>query len=144
MSCMNAIDTNVLIYAVQNAATDKTRRATALLDGLCAELPSTLLPWQVVCEFLAFLAKSRQRIGTSDHGPEIAELVDAVALRFPIAMPSERVVGLAIDIHLHDQVSIWDALLLAACVDAGVTTLYTEDLQSRPVIRGVRLVNPFS
>jgi len=29
-------------------------------------------------------------------------------------------------------------------VDAGVTRLYSEDVQSRPTIRGVTIVNPFA
>ena len=41
------------------------------------------------------------------------------------------------------QLSYWDALLLGACRDAGVTRLYTEDRQSRPVIEGVEIVSPF-
>lgn len=35
-------------------------------------------------------------------------------------------------------------MLLAACVDAGVTQLFSEDLQSSPTIRGVRIINPFA
>lgn len=44
---------------------------------------------------------------------------------------------------MRDQVSPWDALLIAACADAGVTQLFTEDMQGRPVIEGVTLVDPF-
>jgi predicted nucleic acid-binding protein len=34
-------------------------------------------------------------------------------------------------------------MLLAACADAGVERLYSEDVQSCPSISGVEIVNPF-
>ncbi len=102
--------------------------------------PPVLL-WQVFCEFTAFIAKARQRAGA---GPEAFEYVRAVRDRFTLVVPRWGVADLAVRIHLEDQVSIWDSLLLAACIDAGVTRLYTEDLQSRPNIRGVSIVDPFA
>lgn len=141
---MNAIDTNVLIYAIDDSQPIKGRRAGALLSDLSNQPTPTLLPWQVLCEFTAFLAKYRRRPSIPEQSVEFAAIVREFQLRFPLALPSAAVPDLAIDIHLKDQVSIWDAWLLAACVDAGVTTLYTEDMQSRPSIRGVRLVNPFN
>lgn len=39
---------------------------------------------------------------------------------------------------------IYDALIIAAAADAGCRTLYSEDLASGQVIRGVRIVDPFA
>jgi predicted nucleic acid-binding protein len=39
--------------------------------------------------------------------------------------------------------SIWDGLIIASALDAGCTTLYTEDLQHGQVVEGVRIENPF-
>jgi predicted nucleic acid-binding protein len=39
--------------------------------------------------------------------------------------------------------SIWDSLIVAAALDAGCTTLYTEDLQHGQVVDDVRIENPF-
>jgi len=138
---MNAVDTNVLIYAADSDDRTRGPAAVALLDRLTGESTPPILLWQVFCEFTAFLAKARVRSGT---GPEAFEFVRAVRERFVLALPREGVASLAVSIHLEDQVSIWDALLLAACVDSGVTRLYTEDLQSKPVIRGVAISNPFA
>lgn len=137
---MNAVDTNVLIYAADSDSREKGPVAVALLDRLANEAGSTVLLWQVVCEFTAFVAKARQRKAA---GPEAFEFVRTLRDRFRLVLPTPQVQDLAIDIHLHDQVSIWDSLLIAACVEAGVTLLYTEDAQSRPIIRGVRIVHPF-
>lgn len=138
---MNAIDTNVLIYAADSDERVKGPVAIALIERLSQAPLGTIILWQVLCEFTAFLAKYRRR---SNTGPEVFEFGRAVRNRFPLAIPSARALDLAVEIHLAEQVSIWDAMLIAACSEAGVTTLYSEDLQSREVIRGVRIVNPFA
>ena len=42
------------------------------------------------------------------------------------------------------SLSHWDSLLLAACLEAGVETLYSEDLQDGANYDSVRVVNPFA
>jgi len=112
---MNAIDTNVLIYAADSDAREKGPVAVALLDRLSGR-GDAVLPWQVLREFTAFVAKSRRKSGA---GPEAFEYVRAMRDRFPVVAPGPAVADLAIDLHLRDQVSIWDAFLIAACIDAG-------------------------
>jgi predicted nucleic acid-binding protein len=41
------------------------------------------------------------------------------------------------------KASLWDALILAACVEAGVNTFYSEDLPGFDDFDGPRVVNPF-
>lgn len=137
---MNAVDTNILIYAASSDDQDKGRLAVELLERLAGGSPDTVLLWQVVCEFTAYAAKARARVQAS---PDSFEYLSALKRRFRVVVPSTGVSERAIQIHVADQVSIWDAFLIASCADAGVTTLYTEDVQSRPVIQGVTIVNPF-
>ncbi|MFO8041509.1 MAG: hypothetical protein R6U67_18930 [Sodalinema sp.] len=40
------------------------------------------------------------------------------------------------------SLSHWDAMLIAACLDVQVQTIYTEDF-GYPEIDGLRIVNPF-
>jgi predicted nucleic acid-binding protein len=54
-SFMNAVDTNILIYAISADAEEKGRRALDLLDSLSAA--DTVLPWQVACKCGAVLTK---------------------------------------------------------------------------------------
>jgi predicted nucleic acid-binding protein len=42
------------------------------------------------------------------------------------------------------SLSHWDSLLLAACEDAGVDTLYSEDLDDGMTYDAVTVVNPFA
>jgi len=41
------------------------------------------------------------------------------------------------------SLSFWDAMIIAACLDGGVSTLYSEDFDSYPNIEGLSLINPF-
>jgi predicted nucleic acid-binding protein len=46
-------------------------------------------------------------------------------------MPTLETLSNAMQIHRSHQVAFWDAMLIAACAQAGVHTLYSEDAQSR-------------
>ena len=41
------------------------------------------------------------------------------------------------------SISHWDSMLVAACVDARVDTLYSEDMQAGATYDSVEIVNPF-
>lgn len=135
---MNAIDTDILVYAVSSDEVVKGPAAMALLDGRSSA--DTVLLWQVACEFGATLAKLQ---ATGRAGPEAFAALAACRARFALVMPAPAVLDAGLRIRRDHGVSYWDALLLAACVDAGVDRLYSEDIQSRPIIEGVEVVNPF-
>lgn len=136
---MNAIDTNVLVYAFDLDAQAKGTRALELMES--ARPDDTVLLWQVACELGAVLTRIGPR---SPNVPDRRAALESVRARLTLAMPSPDVLDSAWRLKEAHQLSYWDALLIAACIDAGVTRLYTEDLQSRPVIEGVNIVNPFA
>jgi predicted nucleic acid-binding protein len=41
------------------------------------------------------------------------------------------------------SLSLWDAMIIAACLGAGVTRLFSEDLDVYPRVDGLEIVNPF-
>ncbi len=136
---MIAVDTNVLVYAVDANEPLKGPKAVALLEELASQ--QAVLLWQVVCEFGAALNR-RQAAGHIRI--QASEVIDAWLEVFPLVFPTRAVLITAWRLQAQFQVSYWDAMLLAACRDAGVTRLYTEDLQSQPIIDGVEIVNPFA
>jgi predicted nucleic acid-binding protein len=62
---------------------------------------------------------------------------------FNLAVPSEPMLDIALDVYRRHSLSHWDSLLLAACIDVGIDTLYTEDLSHGVVYDGVTVLNPF-
>jgi predicted nucleic acid-binding protein len=47
---------------------------------------------------------------------------------FPVALPTLGVVDRALDLTGRYSLSHWDSMLLGACLEANVNTLYTEDM----------------
>lgn len=121
---MNAFDTNVFVYACDN--TDQRRQALAL-DTL-ESTPDAVLLWQVACEFIA--ASRKLEI----HGFTVQEAWDNLGdwrVSFPLVIPSEGVLELARVLHIEQQWSFWDAMIVSTCLDAGVTRFYSEDVPGR-------------
>jgi predicted nucleic acid-binding protein len=126
------LDTNVLVYA------------HVLGDGRSAAAQQILfnggvINVQVLNEFASVL---RGKLGFSWE--EVVQAVDKILILCPSPNP------LTVQTHLRSLglskrygLSLWDGLIVAAALDAGCTTLYTEDLQHGQQIEGLRIENPF-
>jgi len=133
---MIALDTNVLIYACDRA---DSRRQQIAID-LVANSPDGVLLWQVACEFVAASRKlSAQGLTASDAWNRLTEFLTLLHLVLPTAGVLDR----AQRLHVTHGVSFWDALVLAACVEAGVDTLYSEDVPGLATLGALHVVNPF-
>lgn len=96
--------------------------------------------WQVACEFLAASRKLDKQGFTPAHAwNRLGEFRDLL----PLVMPTDGNLTRAKELHLTRGASLWDALILAACVEAGVEILYSEDLPGFEDFDGVRVINPF-
>jgi predicted nucleic acid-binding protein len=57
---------------------------------------------------------------------------------------TESIHDRGLDIHARHQLSLDDAMIVAAAIEAGSSVLYSEDLQhGRMFQRSLRVVNPF-
>ena len=63
---------------------------------------------------------------------------------FPLVSASTDILLQSLELCSRYSLSHWDSLLLAACLEAGVETLYSEDLQDGANYGDVRVVNPFA
>lgn len=138
---MIAIDTNVLIYAIDLEDLTKHDQANALLDGLATVDEECVCPWQVACELLAFLRRQQSLLLMSRE--TVVEVIGRVLNTYPLTCPSPATFASAVDLHQRYSLSHWDSLLLAACVDAGVDTLYSEDMSDGMTYDSVTVINPF-
>jgi predicted nucleic acid-binding protein len=133
---MNAVDTNIWIY--QHDSRDPAKQQAA--KDLIAHVRPLVLLWQVGCEFIAASRKLAALGFTEDQA--WAELVYMQSIA-TVRLPDVAVWTRAHDLQTRFSLSFWDALLVAACLQAGVQTLYTEDIGAPRVIDGLSLVNPF-
>jgi predicted nucleic acid-binding protein len=124
-------DTNIVVYAQQVGG--KADQARALLEG------GGKLSVQVLNEFTAV---SRRKQDTS--WPEITEAVSDVLMVVdpPLALTLD-LHGAARALAEDHRLSFYDALIVAAAIEAGCDTLFTEDMQNGRTIGGLTIVNPF-
>jgi predicted nucleic acid-binding protein len=138
---MNAFDTNILIYSIDRHDPVKRARAHALLRGLQPDPLNTILPWQVLGELVRFLRAWQDR-GQITR-PALLRYVHLYRNLFPLSMPTPAVLDRALDLSGRFSLSHWDSLLIGACIEAGVDTLYTEDMGAPVSFDGLHLINPF-
>lgn len=138
---MNAVDTNVLVYAFDTDEPVKQAKAQQLLDRLVLQRTEILLLWQVAGELLSCLRKweSAGLIAAADVE---AHFRDVIAM-FPVQLPTIDVFRISFDLRARFSLSHWDSMLLAACKEAGVTTLYSEDMAVGTDYDGISILNPF-
>ena len=138
---MNAIDTNILVYVYDSHEPSKQSQAASLVDELMLAAQPTILLWQVLVEFSACLTRwcDVKRITRPDAEVCLAAMREV----FPLMLPTEHVFDRSRTLLDRYSNSYWDSLLIAACVEANVETIYSEDLSGGMVYEGVQVVNPF-
>lgn len=126
------VDTNVLLYLLSNDAA-KADRAEALL----AE--RVVISVQVLNEFANV---ARRKLGL--EWPELAQVMVDIR-RFATVQDLTVVVhdrGLAL--AQRHQMNLYDAMVAAAALEAGCSTLWSEDLQhGQKLDRTLTIRNPF-
>ena len=140
-SSMNAVDTNVFVYALDADEPLKQGKAQQLLDRLVPRRGETELLWQVAREFLSCLRKWHAA-GRMSAGDVESNFRDVLA-SFPLRLPAASMFTASFNLCSRYSLSHWDSLLIAACKEAGINLLYSEDLDSGTDYDGVRIVNPF-
>ena len=134
---MNAVDTNILIYAHDPRDVRKQEAALAIIETLT----DGALLWQVACEYLSASRK------LEPFGFRLADawenLRDLQALWTPV-LPTWGMHERAERAMNSHGVSFWDAMPIAGCAEAKVSRLYTEDFGDVGSIEGVEIVNPLA
>ena len=126
-------DTNVLLYAV---AENDPRSAQA--EELLAA--GGVLSVQILNEFVS-VARRKILMSWSD----VTEALDAFRVLCPSPLPiTMEIHEAALKIADKHVYNIYDALVIAAALEAGCATLYSEDLHSGQMISGqLTIRNPF-
>jgi predicted nucleic acid-binding protein len=134
---MNAVDTNVLIYARDPRDSVKQQKARAVTSNLT----DGALLWQVACEFIA---ASRKLTAVGYTQAQAWGELEQLRVLWKLILPSENVFVRAGQLTSSHNLSFWDAMIVAACMEGGITRLYTEDFDnSLTQTTGVEIVNPF-
>jgi predicted nucleic acid-binding protein len=138
---MNAADTNIYVYALDADEPVKQGKALELFGRLVLQPPETVFLWQVAGEFLSQLRRWESQGKLKPDEVQVA--FRRFSAMFTLRIPSQTIFQLSFDLRSRFSLSHWDSMLLAACKDAGVTTLYSEDMDSGTDYDGLTIVNPF-
>ncbi len=132
MSDRSFLDSNVLIYAVSSDA--RAARAQKALEK------GQVISVQVLNEFANV---ARRKLGRTTG--EIREATARFCAAFDVLPITLQLHDAALDICEDYGFSFYDALVVAAALEAGCAKLYTEDLQHGQLIeKQLRIVNPFA
>jgi predicted nucleic acid-binding protein len=130
------VDTNVLLYCIDNQDAEKRRLARSWRNRLW-ESNAGRLSWQVLNEFYWNAAgKMRAR----------ASVVRQLVEDYSLWGPSGFGLGLArLAWYWMDEAGVpyWDALILASAETAGCAYLLSEDFQAGRRFGGITVVSPF-
>jgi predicted nucleic acid-binding protein len=136
MSAPVFVDTNVLIYAMDDADPEKQEAARAWRTQLWKSRRGRI-SFQVLQEFYVKATQKRP----SARQEARSEVRDLLAWR-PITV-DDAILERGWQIQDRYQLSFWDSLIVAAAKAASCRYLLTEDLQPDQDLDGLLVVSPF-
>lgn len=131
------VDTNLLVYTLDSRDILKQLKAREIITKV-VNLHQPVISTQVLKEFYV---ASTTKLKTDQL---IAKNIIHNFRNIEIVQNDLELIEQAIDISVISQLSFWDSLIIAAAEKAKCEYLFSEDLNSGQIYRGVRLVNPFN
>ena len=129
------IDTNILVYSMDNYDSVKQERCRDLLKTLKGDLHG-VISTQVIQEFYITATKKL------NADPLIVKDILHSFERFETVIITQEIIKEAIDCSVIKRISFWDSLIVVAAQSANCYRLWTEDLNHGQVIMGVTVENP--
>lgn len=130
------VDTNIWVYALTTADLPRQKKAEILLRSL----QEPRINGQVLRELGRVLLQKHGIDETS-----FRRAVAAIDAGCQLVPDSASMIFRASQLRESQAFSYWDSLIVAAALEAGCDTLYSEDMQHGQVIDGrLTLVNPFA
>lgn len=136
MSARRFLDTNLLVYAYDLDAPDKRAVALRWVEQGWTALGDCAISVQVLQELHVNLEK--RGVERAVAGQIVRDFA-----AWPVVENSLALLLSAVNEQARWQLSLWDALILAAARASGAAELLSEDFNHGQDYGGVRAVNPF-
>lgn len=141
MLAENFFDSNVFVYLFERTDLLKYSRAEILVrENL--ENKTGCISYQVVQETLNVAVRS-----AGADVERVSQLLEEILIpmwRINQINPTPELYRSGLQVQARYGFSFYDSLIVAAALEAGCTTLYTEDLQDGQRIQGLTIRNPFA
>lgn len=132
MSATDFLDTNVLLYLTSSDAAKAQRAEDLLADRGVVSV-------QVLNEFASVaLRKFKMRMD------EVRDLLTGIRVVCTVVPLDVAMHERGFDIAERYRIELYDAMIVAAALQAGCNTLYTEDMHDGHRIDGLTIRNPFN
>lgn len=129
------IDSNLFIYSYSDVQPEKQTKARKLIE----ELSQVVISTQVLNEFVNIMLK-KMKVPWEIIMDNLQEIIENTQVKTISAQTVLR----ACDIANKHKFSYYDSLIIAAAIEAGCNTLYSEDMQSGQLIeKKIKIINPF-
>lgn len=132
-------DSNVLLYSLDLRVPAKRAVALTLLDRALVGRRG-VISWQVVQEFLNVVLHKPAGLEPPEDLPEF---LDRVLGPLCHVWPSVPLWRTTLGIQRESGYRLYDSLVVAGALEAGVDTLHSEDLQDGRRFGRLTIVNPF-
>jgi len=133
------LDTNVLVYSFDLVSPDKKQIAQSLIAESLRNQRGVISS-QVVQEFLNLaLRKFARPMSIADARDYLRSVLTPLCHHFPAIDFYDR----ALLVQIETGFSLYDALIVAAAIEVGCSTLLSESLQHGRTVQGVVILNPF-
>ena len=129
-------DTNILIYADDNADAQKQSVASKLIASEYVQ-GNAVISAQVMQEYYN-VAVNKLKIEAVFAAQRLRFFA-----KFEVVSATPQLVIAATELHRLYQLSFWDAMIVQSAVTSGCHTLFSEDMNNGEIIHGVKIVNPF-
>ena len=134
---MRFLDTNVLAYSIDGRFPEKQKIALEILRKAVVKR-NAAVSIQVLTEF------SNVALNKLGQTPDdVHHEITVWSEKLVFVEPSVRHLIRALEIRAFCQVSIWDALVVAAAEAGGCDTILSEDLNDGQRYCGILVENPF-
>ena len=130
------IDTNMLVYAYDDANKEKQKKIRLKLLEL-QEAGTGVISTQILTEFYVCVVK---KLGMD---PIIAKQIIAKLAQFEVVQLNPNLINDATDCSILNQISLWDALVIMCAQHANCSCVWTEDLNHGQIIKNVKIENIF-
>ncbi len=138
MSVNVFLDTNILVYTIDERFFDKQQKARQLLRKLQSDVGfNPVISTQVLQEFFMVTTKKLKQDKNAMH-KVVYELS-----QMQVVNSDTKLVLFAIQIAIKYHLTLWDALMIGAAKRVNCEIMYSEDLNDGQIIEGVKIVNPF-
>jgi predicted nucleic acid-binding protein len=133
------LDSNVLVYSVDESPAEEVKHATAV-ELVSARPEDLVLSTQVLQEFYVVTTRKLKNPLSEERA---MRAVRGLAKLDVVGVDVQLVLA-AVDTSRTAKISLWDALIIEGASRAGCERVLSEDLNAGQVIRGVRIENPFA